>query len=99
VLQEAGVIPILGDLSDSDIVEKAASEADVVMAIVYHFSFQVNNHLPPVCKANSDDLDGAKATLRGLKKRFEATGKAPILIHVVRIISNFGTASANHIVR
>jgi len=39
VLQEAGVTPILGDLSDSDIVEKAASEADVVMAIVYHFSF------------------------------------------------------------
>jgi len=38
VLKEAGVTPILGDLSDLDVIEKAAFEADVVMAIVCHFS-------------------------------------------------------------
>jgi len=38
VLQEAGVTPIMGDLSDLDVIEKAASEADVVMAIVCYLS-------------------------------------------------------------
>jgi len=33
-LKEAGITPILGSLSDLDIIEKAASEADVVIAIV-----------------------------------------------------------------
>lgn len=33
-LKEAGVIPLIGKLSDLDIIEKAASNADVVLAIV-----------------------------------------------------------------
>jgi len=33
-LKEAGITPILGSLSDLDIIEKAASEADVVIAMV-----------------------------------------------------------------
>jgi len=33
-LKEAGVTPILGSLADLDLLEKAASEADVVIATV-----------------------------------------------------------------
>ncbi|KAL0567558.1 hypothetical protein V5O48_014435 [Marasmius crinis-equi] len=31
--------------------------------------------------ANCDDVDAAEGILKGLKKRYEATGKAPVLIH------------------
>lgn len=34
-----------------------------------------------IAVADADDLNAAKATLRGLKKRYEATGKAPVFIH------------------
>lgn len=34
-----------------------------------------------IAMADCDDLPGAKATLRGLKKRYEATGKHPIFIN------------------
>ncbi|KIY44022.1 NAD(P)-binding protein [Fistulina hepatica ATCC 64428] len=34
-----------------------------------------------IATADCDDLDGAKATLRGLKKRYESTGTAPIFIN------------------
>ncbi|KAJ7593067.1 NAD-binding protein [Mycena floridula] len=61
---EFGVNAVVGSLSDLELVEKLASEADVVVAT-----------------ADADDLDGALATLRGLKKRFQATGKQPIFIN------------------
>lgn len=34
-------------------------------------------------QADSDDIPSAEATLRGLKKRFETTGKKPIFINTV----------------
>ncbi|KAG7089748.1 hypothetical protein E1B28_011402 [Marasmius oreades] len=34
-----------------------------------------------ITMANVDDLEAAKAVLEGLKKRFEETGKPPLLIH------------------
>ncbi|KAF5327663.1 hypothetical protein D9619_004864 [Psilocybe cf. subviscida] len=34
-----------------------------------------------IATADADDLGAAQATLRGLKRRYEATGKAPIFIH------------------
>ncbi|KAJ7592995.1 hypothetical protein C8J56DRAFT_1161979 [Mycena floridula] len=59
-----GVNPIVGSLSDLELVEKLAAEADVVVAM-----------------ADCDDVNGATATLRGLKKRYQATGKLPIFIN------------------
>jgi len=44
-LREAGVTPILGSLSDVDIVEKAASEADVVLAMVSSPSLEILHFL------------------------------------------------------
>ncbi|KAF8994636.1 hypothetical protein BDQ17DRAFT_1311401 [Cyathus striatus] len=58
------VTPIIGSLSDASLLEKLASEADVVLAM-----------------ADSDNMEAAKAILKGLKKRYEKTGTAPILIH------------------
>jgi hypothetical protein len=36
-------------------------------------------------KADADDFGAAKATLKGLKTRYQNTGIAPIFIHTVRI--------------
>lgn len=38
-------------------------------------------------QADADDEDAAKAILRGLKDRYEKTGKVPSLIHTVSIYS------------
>ncbi|KAJ7737432.1 NAD(P)-binding protein [Mycena maculata] len=57
------VVP--GSHSDATLVERLASEADVVFSL-----------------ADCDDLPAAEAVLRGLKKRFEATGRKPVLIHM-----------------
>ena len=57
---------VVGDLSDSALVEKLASDADIVLSI-----------------ASSDDLASIEAVLKGLKKRYETTGKLPTLIHTV----------------
>lgn len=35
-------------------------------------------------QADADHVPGNEAILRGLKKRFEATGKKAILVHTVR---------------
>jgi len=59
-----GVNAVVGSHSDLDLLEKLASESDVVMAM-----------------ADADDLDAARATLRGLKTRYNATDKTPIFIH------------------
>ncbi|KAL0064834.1 hypothetical protein AAF712_008231 [Marasmius tenuissimus] len=63
-LKAFGITPIIGSHDDEDLMVKAASQVDVVLAM-----------------ADSDDLAAAKATLKGLKKRFEETGKQPILIN------------------
>ncbi|KAG7089749.1 hypothetical protein E1B28_011403 [Marasmius oreades] len=63
-LKAFGVTPIIGSHNDEQVMVKAASEVDVVIAM-----------------ADCDDLVAAKATLKGLKKRFEETGKPPIFIN------------------
>ncbi|KAL0954821.1 hypothetical protein HGRIS_003766 [Hohenbuehelia grisea] len=63
-LKGLGVKVVVGSHSDLTVIEKLASESDVVAAL-----------------ADADDLDLAKAVLKGLKTRFEATGTPPILIH------------------
>ncbi|KAJ6599760.1 hypothetical protein DFH09DRAFT_1021199 [Mycena vulgaris] len=52
-----GLNTVVGSLADEALLERQASEADVVIAT-----------------ADCDDLVAANATLRGSKKRFEATG-------------------------
>jgi uncharacterized protein YbjT (DUF2867 family) len=59
-----GVRPVLGDLNNLDLIENAASEADVF-----------------INTADSDHMASAKATLAGLKKRYEKTGKNPLYLH------------------
>ncbi|KAK0439027.1 uncharacterized protein EV420DRAFT_1203380 [Desarmillaria tabescens] len=63
-LKKFGVEPILGSLSDLQLLEDSAANADAVVAM-----------------ADCDDLRGAEATLRGIKRRFEQTGKAPVFIN------------------
>ncbi|KAF8994645.1 hypothetical protein BDQ17DRAFT_1331013 [Cyathus striatus] len=58
------VTPIIGSHSNADLLEKLASETDVVLAM-----------------ADSDNMEAAKAILKGLKGRYEKTGTVPILIH------------------
>jgi len=36
------------------------------------------------CKADADNLEAVKATLRGLKLRHDKTGEVPVYIHTVR---------------
>ncbi|KAJ8087883.1 hypothetical protein PM082_006739 [Marasmius tenuissimus] len=65
ILEEKfGVKAIVGSHSDQGLMEKEASEADVVLAM-----------------ADCDDVDAAGGINKGLKKKFEATGKRPILVH------------------
>ncbi|KAJ7193548.1 NAD-binding protein [Mycena pura] len=59
-----GMTAVVGSHSDAPLVEKLASEVDVVIAT-----------------ADCDDLDAANATLRGLKKKYETSGVAPIFIN------------------
>ncbi|KAL1744558.1 hypothetical protein HDZ31DRAFT_64001 [Schizophyllum fasciatum] len=63
-LKGFGVETIVGSLDDVDTIEKAASEADIVIAT-----------------ADCDHEPSCNALLRGLKKRFEATGKRPAFIN------------------
>ncbi|KII89891.1 hypothetical protein PLICRDRAFT_174707 [Plicaturopsis crispa FD-325 SS-3] len=58
------VTPIIGAYQDLEILEKAAYNADIVIAV-----------------ADADDQAATDAILRGLKKRYQATGKKSALIH------------------
>ncbi|KAK7044262.1 hypothetical protein VNI00_007984 [Paramarasmius palmivorus] len=73
-LRDFGINLIVGSHNDENVMVKAASEVDVVIAM-----------------ADSDDLNAAKYILRGLKKRFEETGKPPIFINT----SGTGTLADN----
>ncbi|KAK1215399.1 hypothetical protein PQX77_022002 [Marasmius sp. AFHP31] len=64
LVEKFGIKTIVGSHSDQPLMEKEASEADVVLAM-----------------ADCDDVSAAEGINKGLKKRFEATGKRPILIH------------------
>lgn len=55
---------VVGSHSDEPLMEKLASEADIVIAT-----------------ADADNVPAAKATLRGLKKRYAATKVLPTFIH------------------
>jgi uncharacterized protein YbjT (DUF2867 family) len=63
---EFNIEAVVGDLSDSALVERLASDTDIVLSI-----------------ASSDDLPPIEAILKGLKRRYEITGKLPTLIHTV----------------
>ncbi|KAJ7120208.1 hypothetical protein C8R44DRAFT_877656 [Mycena epipterygia] len=66
--RKMGLNAVVGSLADEELLERLASEADVVVAT-----------------ADCDDVVAARATLRGSKKRFEATGL------VQTYINNSGT--------
>ena len=49
-------------------------------------------------QADADHIESTKAVLAGLKRRFEVTGKAPMLIHTVSLAFVFHTLTS-HICR
>ncbi|KAF6748043.1 hypothetical protein DFP72DRAFT_971947 [Ephemerocybe angulata] len=63
-IRALGVLAVIGSHSDETLVEKLASDADVVIAT-----------------ADANNLVASRATLSGLKKRYEATKVQPALIH------------------
>ena len=86
-LKTFGVHPVIGSYSDLALVEKLSAKADVMIATVsIHLSlkFLVLKLLKPLFeKADADDLDAAKATLKGLKIRYQETGIPSIFIETV----------------
>ncbi|KAG6915857.1 hypothetical protein DXG01_009564 [Tephrocybe rancida] len=84
-----GVNGVVGSHEDGNLVEKLASEADVVLSIVSgecHFN-RTAWHIPST-QADCDYLPAAQAILKGLEKRFKATGNVPILIHTGQVYSH-----------
>lgn len=85
-LRAFGVNPVVGSHSDAPLVEKLTGQADVVIATV-RTSVSVSNSSAESKsssqKADADDLVAAKATLKGLKTRYQKTKIAPIYIHTV----------------
>ncbi|KAF7980436.1 hypothetical protein HWV62_38278 [Athelia sp. TMB] len=72
-LETLGITTVVGSLSDHDKLEGLVAQADVTIGTL------VLNDVAE--QADADDLPATEAILRGLKRRFEDTGKAPILIH------------------
>ncbi|KAF9220841.1 NAD(P)-binding protein [Gyrodon lividus] len=62
--ESIGIKTVLGSHSDVELLEKQASQSDVVFAC-----------------ADADNVPACEAILKGLKKRHEATGTVPVLIH------------------
>lgn len=65
-----GVASVIGNLDESQKIEDAATQADVVIHTA----------------ESADHIGSTRAILKGLKRRYEQTGKAPIYIHTVRNI-------------
>jgi ribosomal protein S3 len=61
---------VIGDLNESQKIENAAAQVDIVIHTA----------------ESADHIGSARAILKGLKKRYEQTGKAPIYIHTVSIL-------------
>jgi hypothetical protein len=85
-LKTLGVHPVVGSYSDLALVEKLTAKADVVIATVSIYSLKslvlkLLNSL--FKKADADNLDAAKAVLKGLKTRYHESGIPPILIQTV----------------
>ncbi|EGN98925.1 hypothetical protein SERLA73DRAFT_160536 [Serpula lacrymans var. lacrymans S7.3] len=74
-LEAIGVHAVVGSLSELSKLEQLASESAVIFACHCFFGFN------RIFQADSDDESVTKAILAGLKKRYESTGQAPILIH------------------
>ena len=84
-LRKFGINVVVGSHKDEALVEQLTSQTDVVIATVcFAWFLYCLRPLKKISQADADDLGAAKATLRGLKKRYQATGKAPIFIHTVR---------------
>ncbi|CAF1000427.1 unnamed protein product [Rotaria sordida] len=64
-LESLGVTPVVGSNDSHDIIEKAASQSDVVIHTA----------------DSADDLPSAKSIVSGLNKRTQTTGKPVIYIH------------------
>ncbi|CAF0923194.1 unnamed protein product [Rotaria sordida] len=64
-LESLGVTPVVGSNDSHDIIEKAASQSDVVIHTA----------------DSADDLPSAKSIVSGLNKRTQTTGKQVIYIH------------------
>jgi hypothetical protein len=87
-LKAFGVNPVVGSHSDTPLVEELTAQADVVIAAVrtsIPFVYSSTESISLSRKANSDDLVAAKATLKGLKTRYQKTGIAPIFINTVHV--------------
>jgi nucleoside-diphosphate-sugar epimerase len=65
--QQFGVRNIIGTLDEGQKIEDAAAEADVVIHTA----------------ESADHIASARAILKGLKRKFELSGKSPIYIHTV----------------
>ena len=87
-LKAFGVNPVVGSHSDTPLVEELTAQADVVIAAVRTSLLLALRYTKGILlsrKANSDDLVAAKATLKGLKTRYQKTGIASIFINTVYI--------------
>ena len=88
-LKAFGVNPVVGSHSDTPLVEELAAQADVVIAAVrtsiYLLCIVALKSRSLSQKADSDDVVAAKATLKGLKTRYQKTGIAPIFINTVHV--------------
>jgi len=83
-----GIHAVVGSYADLPLLEDLAADADLVIACVsaIHGSYMPINE-QTVSQVDMDDLNAAKAILRGLKKRFQNTGQTPSLVHTVGWIS------------
>ena len=90
-LKAFGVNPVVGSHSDTPLVEELAAQADVVIAAVRTSIYLLCTLAVALkskslsLKADSDDVVAAKATLKGLKTRYQKTGIAPIFINTVHV--------------
>ena len=86
-LKAFGVNPVVGSHSDTPLVEGLTAQADVVIAVVrtsINFCVALKSRSLSR-KADCDDVVAAKATLKGLKTRYQKTGIAPIFINTVHV--------------
>lgn len=83
-LKAFGVASVIGSLSDVDTIEASASKSDVTVAMVC-VAHVLSSEFIKFFQANADDVPSVEAILRGLKKRYDATGKQPIFINTVRL--------------
>lgn len=76
-----GLNAVVGSNEDEDLLTAECAKADVIFSTVCRSSPRLDVQLLNLGQTNCDDVKAINATLAGMKKRFELTGKQPSLIH------------------